>query len=185
MEGGGRKKIWMSNIRAEIGGVHNIQDYCQHNDLDKVHDKHRVVRFTKKSRVTNPDTGKAFDMVDFEDHNFRVAYMEEEEFNMVSQYMPVKKTIYDWPKTKKTFRCINRVRFYHPNYPVFVDISIVKTNKKVQYRNGKTGPPSPAETIQEAGVFKNTPSYEVELEFQIIGCFFSVRKEETEKCGIQ
>ena len=159
-----RVKMTMSNIRAEIEGVQQIQDYCQHNDLEKIHNKHNVIKFTKKSRVLNPSSGKPFDMIDFEDHNFRVAYMEEEEYRLSSQYMPIKKTLYDWPNAKKTFRCINRVRFSHPKHPIFVDISIVKTNKKVAYRNGKLGPPSPTETIQESGVFHTTPVYEVELE---------------------
>lgn len=169
MEGGkppqkGRKQFVMSNIRAEVDGTKNIQEYCQFNDLEKIKHKYDAVKFTKKNRVINPNTGKPFEMVNFEDFNFRVAYMEEEQYSITSNYMPVKKIIYDWPSSKKTYRSINRVRFYHPDYPIFVDISIVKTNKKIAFKNGKFGPPSPAETIQESDVFHSRPIYEIELE---------------------
>lgn len=159
-----RKQFVMSNIRAELDGINAIQDYCVHNDLEKLFNKYNIVRFTKKNRVINPETGKPFGMVDYIDHNFRVSYMEEEEFKMASNYAPIKRTIYEWPNSKKTFRCINRVRFQHPDYPVFVDISVVKMNKKISYKNGKTGPPSPTETIQESDVFNTVPIYEIELE---------------------
>ena len=160
----GRRRYVMSNIRAEVDGTKNIQEYCQFNDLEKIKLKYDAVKFTKKNRVTNPDTGNPFEMVNFEDFNFRIAYMDEEQFSLTSNYMPIKKMIYDWSSSKKTFRSINRVRFSHPDYPMFVDISIVKTNKKVAFKNGKFGPPSPAETIQESGVFHSRPIYEIELE---------------------
>ena len=160
---GRKKKRVMSNIRAEIEGTRNIQDYCQHNDIQRF-DKYNTVRFTKKQRPTNPDTGKPFDMVNYEDFNFRVAYMEEESYRINSNYMPIKKILYDWPSTQKTYRCINRVRFAHPKYPVFVDISVVKTNKKNVKKNGKLGSPIPTNTIQESEVFRMTPIFEIELE---------------------
>jgi hypothetical protein len=53
---------------------------------------------------------------------------------------------------------MNRVRFYHPEYPVFADLSIVKSSKKSNHI------PIPQYTIQEAGVFNNIESYEIELE---------------------
>ena len=38
-----------------------------------------------------------------------------------------------WRKSKKTFRYINRVTFTHPDYPINVDISIVKYANKQGY----------------------------------------------------
>ena len=156
--GGGTAKTIMSSIRAEIEGAHNIRDYCQHNDLGKLS---RKIKFTKKKRVVNEVTNKLFEMIDFSDFNCRASYVEEEEYNMVSTYMPIKQTIHDWTSTKKIFRNINRVRLEHPDYAVFVDISIVKTNKK---SSGKFGKPLPADTIQESEVFLTVPIYEIELE---------------------
>ena len=163
-EGGAKWRPVMSNIRAEIEGANNIQEYCQYNDLERFKRPYTPVYFTKKKRVINPETGKPFEMVNFEDHNFRVSYMEEEMYKMTSNYMPVKKLIYDWPNTKKTYRCMNRVRFKHESYPVFVDMSIVKTNKKNMKRDGNRGSPIPTNTIQESEVFNMVPIYEVELE---------------------
>ena len=161
---GGRTKMISSNIRAEIEGGPNIQHYCQHNSLDKMYN---TAKFTQKKNVMNPKTGKPFERVDYEDFNFRVSYQEEEDYKITSTYMPIKKTQYDWPTTRKIFRSINRVRFQHPNYPVFVDMSIVKTNLKNKVdkrKNQRYGTPIPTETIQESDVFNNVPIYEIELE---------------------
>ena len=49
-----RKQFVMSNIRAELDGINAIQDYCVHNDLEKLFNKYNIVRFTKKNRVINP-----------------------------------------------------------------------------------------------------------------------------------
>ena len=63
-----------------------------------------------------------------------------------------------WADSKKMFRCLNRVRFYHPDYPVFADLSIIKSSKKTRYI------PIPEYTIAEANVFNNIETYEIELE---------------------
>lgn len=170
MEGGagegGRVKMRSSNIRAEIFGVDMIQTYCQHNDLEKMkqtitHSDH--LKFTKKAMVDKKD-GSKFQRLKFPDFNFNVSYVEEEEYRVTSNFMPIKKILLDWNTSLKTFRSINRVRFQHPDYPVFVDISIVKTNRKHVNRFTNQKDPIPTETIQEAGVFHNPPVYEVELE---------------------
>jgi hypothetical protein len=165
--GAGRVHLRSSNIRAEIFGVDLIQTYCHHNDLEKMkqnftHSQH--LKFTKKSMVTNPKDDTKFQRLKFQDFNFNVSYMEEEEYRMTSNYMPIKKLLLDWNTSLKTFRSINRVRFSHPDYPVFVDISIVKTNRKHVNRHTNQKDPIPTETIQEANVFHTTPVYEVELE---------------------
>lgn len=164
--GAGRIHLRSSNIRAEIFGVDLIQTYCHHNDLEKMkqnftHSQH--LKFTKKSMVTKKDDTK-FQRLKFQDFNFNVSYMEEEEYRMTSNYMPIKKLMLDWNTSLKTFRSINRVRFSHPDYPVFVDISIVKTNRKHVNRVTNQKDPIPTETIQEANVFHTAPVYEVELE---------------------
>jgi len=163
-EGGGRTKMISSNIRAEIEGGTDIQYYCQHNSLEKMLN---TAKFTQKKNVINPTTQKPFERLDYEDFNFRVSYQEEEDYKLTSTYMPIKKTLYDWPTTRKIFRSINRVRFRHDDYPVFVDISIVKTNLKNRVdkkKNQKNGTPIPTETIQASDVFNTVPVYEIELE---------------------
>ena len=53
---------------------------------------------------------------------------------------------------------MNRVRFYHDEYPLFFDLSIVRNSKKM---NKVT---VPKYTIQEADVFNNVEHYEIEIE---------------------
>jgi hypothetical protein len=162
--GGARAKLVSSNIRAEIEGSHLIQYYCEHNDLQNMK---RDAKFTKKVGVKNPSTNKFFERVDYEDFNFRVSYQEEEDYRITSTYHPITKTLYDWPSSKKTFRNINRVRFRHDEYPIFVDMSIIKTNRKNKVsrkKKEKRGSPIPTLTVQEAGVFNEIPVYEIEIE---------------------
>ena len=164
---GGRVKMKSSNIRAEIYGTQLIQSYCEHNDLEKMKSKHvhlDEMKFTKKSKITNEQTNEKFENIKFTDFNFNVAYMQEEEFRITSNYAPIQKIFYEWNSSQKIFRSINRVRFHHPEYPVFVDLSIVKTNRKHINRTTNKRDPVPTETIQEASVFTMPPVYEIELE---------------------
>ena len=69
--------------------------------------------------------------------------------------LPFIKTVIDmWDETEKTFRYIKRFRFKHPEYPVFCDMSIVKSSKfgKTHY------------ILEDSNVFKNLETYEIELE---------------------
>ena len=149
----------MSNIRAEILGTDLIQEYCRSNSLQKLmnlpSNLMNKLKFTQKT-LPVAKNGTLLKPVDMGDFNFRVSYQLEQEFNMntnVSQ-----KIISKWNDSKKMFRCMNRVRFYHPEYPVFADLSIVKSSKKSNHI------PIPQYTIQEAGVFNNIETYEIELE---------------------
>ena len=151
----------MSNIRAEIVGVDLIQEYCKTNSIQKLIDlpstisaRGSKIKFTQKSPPMINE--KPLRAVDFLDFNFRASYQMEQDYSVESNI--AKNIINKWSDSKKIFRHINRVRFSHPEYPIFADISILKTSRK-------SGPaPIPQYTIQEAGVFENLPSYEVELE---------------------
>ena len=152
----------MSNIRAEITGSDLIQEYCKTNSLQKVIDMPSTVfnklKFTKKSTAIKRD-GPVMSFIrklDMDDFNFRVSYQTEEDFNIQSNI--ARNIISKWMDSKKMFRCMNRVRFYHPDMPIFADLSIVKSSKKTNKI------PMPQYTIQEAGVFGNIESYEIELE---------------------
>jgi mRNA capping enzyme/mRNA capping enzyme, catalytic domain len=151
-----------SNIRAEIVGLHLVQEYCRTNSIQKILDmtssisaSEYKVKFTQKTPPTTADGAKQR-AVDFQDYNFRVSYQLEQDYTPNSNI--AKSIIGKWSDSKKCFRYINRVRFMHPTYPLFADISIIKGNKKT----GRV--PIPQYTIQDAGVFENIESYEVELE---------------------
>jgi len=149
----------MSNIRAEIVGIELIQEYCHSNSIQKIIDmpshSFNKVKFTQKTTATKTN-GEIIRPSDNPDFNFRTSYQFEQDFHTSSPM--INKIVRDWSDNKKEFRCLNRVRFIHPDYPVFVDLSIVKMSK----RSNKVM--IPYYTIQEAGVFNGPEIYEIEIE---------------------
>jgi hypothetical protein len=184
----------MSNIRAEIVGIDLIQEYCRSNSIQKISDMTSNImnklKFTKKSSTkdANDNWQKPIDMFDM---NFRVSYQLEQSFGIQVPF--IKSVVDTWSDRKKTFRLLNRVRFEHPDFPIFADLSIIRSSKKFSKNmagggGGEEGTemagldglavggaerrfipmgtnvPVPKYTIQEAGVFENVETYEIELE---------------------
>lgn len=152
----------MSNIRAEIVGVDMISEYCKSNSIQKIIDmpstitsKMDKIKFTQKLPPLNSQN-KPIKPISFFDHNYRVAYQMEQDFSIRSAV--ARDIINRWMDTKKNFRHMNRVRFTHPSLPFNVDLSIVRSSSKI----GNV--PVPQYTIQDASVFQNEPTYEIELE---------------------
>lgn len=152
----------VSNTRAEIVGVDMVQEYCKSNSIQKLLDMPSTItangnkiKFTQKTPQFGSE-GNPIRPVDFTDFNFRCSYQLEQDFTTDSN-IP-RNIIQKWADSKKIFRYINRVRFSHPVFPIFVDVSIVKGSRKT----GRI--PIPQYTIQDAGVFQNQENYEIELE---------------------
>jgi hypothetical protein len=152
----------MSNIRAEIVGLDLIQKYCQTNSIQKLMtitenswNSNYKVKFTEKNRPRNPDNSY-MKPVKFDDHNFSVSYQIETD--MTNAPVVTNSIIRKWSDSKKIFRYINRVKFTHPEYPVLFDVSIIKSSRKIR------NVPIPQYDIQDANVFNNIESYEVEME---------------------
>ena len=159
--------VKLSDIRTEISGIHNIQEYCNNNDLKALYIKTpSCINFVNKRVAISTDKNNKFVMkyfpVDFKDFNFRVTYNTEEEVI----YGIKNFTIDNWKKSKKIFRYLNRVSFRHPDYPVIVDISIVKYGNRGQDRYGRQGNGDmiPVYTLEESNVFNNNEVYEIEIE---------------------
>lgn len=159
-------RVVMSRIRAEIAGMDLIEEYCRTNSLPKILEMPSTstaqgdkIKFTKKEfpLVGGRENGKHLQPVDFEDFNFRVSYQHETDISVRENI--ARRILATWNDSKKTFRYINRVRFAHPDFPVFLDVSIVKNSAKV---NGRVS--IPQYTIQEAKLFDSPEEYEVELE---------------------
>jgi hypothetical protein len=148
-----------SQIRTEIEGFLNIQEYCKHNDLRKLLDSYShkyQVSFQKKSPYYHGEQ-KVFP-VNVDDFNFRVSYQVEEKLGQNAGQ--IKNMIETWDKSKKYFRYINRVTFAHPELPVNVDLSITKSSRyDAEKRDVEM-----AYTTNEAGLFSNPEVYEIELE---------------------
>ena len=157
-----RGSYTLLNVRSEIRGLAAIQDYCIHNDINKLLSSTTYassVSMQNKKDVVDADSGKKIHSADFHDFHFRVTYKTEEDYNLVNPYGIAKNIIDDWLKTKKEFRYINRVSFTHPDYPVSIDMSIVKSPKKHNSNMYMR-----AYTTTEAGVFQADETYEIEIE---------------------
>ena len=169
------RMIMASNVRFEIIGSELIENYCRYDSLDTLKEKDKnqqKIKFTKKSAVfQDPQLKTKFPKASFSDHGFGVAYKLERDFRIDSTDDQIRRIVQNWSTSKKTYRCMNRVRFYHPDIPLFVDLSVIKTNAKKSFQdknnqNGKNQPPiiMPAYTFKSAGIHVNLPNYEIELE---------------------
>ena len=148
-------KIMLSPIRTEIENSKNIQDYCNNNDIKEIIKNGGVVKFNKKTNISNDKVGKIWP-VNFDDFNFRVSLQNEEKLqaNKGAAFYIVEK----WKDAKKTFRYLNRVTFRHPDYPVLVDISIVKSTEIVDKK------PKTYYSTADSKIFDREETYEIELE---------------------
>jgi len=139
-------------VRTEIVGLELIQEYCRSQNIQKLlalpSTLHNKIKITKKDFV---DRETMSDVI-FHDFNYSISYKREQDFSINSQIGA--SIVADWSKYKKTFRYINRVRFSHDDYPIFIDLSIVKHSKNM----------TPQMTIEEAELFQMPEKYEVELE---------------------
>ena len=148
-------KFEVSNVRTEIYGLEQIKMFCNSNNIKELIKTHgNSVRFTKKSGVFNNINNKKDKIypVNFDDFNFRVSLQNEEQMSAIKgtgAYI-----VNTWRNNKKAFRFLNRVTFTHENYPINVDISIVKSSDfKTTYY-----------TTDEADVFNKPENFEIELE---------------------
>jgi mRNA (guanine-N7-)-methyltransferase len=152
-------KFKLSDSRVEISGLHNIQEYCKNNDIKEIYTKNfsAVSFINKKLAVLGEE--RIFP-VEFNDFNFRVTFNTETEIKT-----GVKNFVIDnWKKTKKVFRYLNRVTFKHPDYPVLVDISIVKNGDKDVGANKWSEQMKRVYTTQESNIFNNQEIYQIEIE---------------------
>jgi len=157
----GKKKL---SIRGELIGIDLIQEYCRTNSLQSVINMPSTlsnkIKFTRKMNAIRKD-GSFIDRLDMDDFNFRVSFQTEQDYNVQSD--TARNIISNWMDSKKLFRFMNRVRFYHPDLPIFADLSIVKSSNFITTKDKKKIP-VPEYTIQEANVFNNIEQYEIELE---------------------
>jgi len=153
----------LKDVRVELAGTDVIQDYCHSNSLQTLleNPKHGKKKGITKIKITSKgapkdDQGLDVPNVDVHDWRFRVSYKMERDYPLLSpeslQEGYAAKVVGDWKNARKIFRYMNRVRFTHPDWPVFADLSIIKMSKRPSY------------TLQESGVLDMAPIYEVELE---------------------
>ena len=139
----------MSSIRTEIEGLGNISKYCKTNMVD---DNNTV--FDKKTYFNVGS--KTIYPVNTDDFNFRTSLQLEKR---LSDKSPLVSAIIDnWNDNKKTFRYISRNTLTHKDYPVNIDVSIVKNSKK----SGRNYVPQYKMT--DSGVLDSVENFEIEIE---------------------
>jgi hypothetical protein len=150
-----------SNIRLEIEGFHGIHEYCKHNDVKKLATSTSAFRmeFYRKQLYKDTESGSSpLKPVNVDDFNFRISYQTEEKMSKNSGI--VKSIMDNWEKTKKSFRYLNRITLIHPDLPIQLDLSIVKSSRFDTERKRY----EMTYTTEESGVFTNPEFYEIELE---------------------
>lgn len=153
-----RGKMTMSNIRAEIVGLDLIQEYCRTNSIQHLLNMSSTtfdkIKFTQKSLPQHE--GQQIRPVVFEDFNLKISYQLEQSSTARSDF--IRGILEKWGEKYKTFRYLNRVRFHHPDLPIFADISIVRSSKM------RGTAPLKTYDIQDSGVLTGVESYEIEME---------------------
>jgi hypothetical protein len=152
-----------NNVRLEIEGTDMIEIYCKTNSFEALKNtpaSHKKIKFMQKKPFPRPIGWMDKPYIDYSDFDFRISLQNELSFPITSDMDNIRKIIGSWNPSKKFFRCMNRTRFSHPDSLVFVDLSIVKSNRT--YNNSKNA--VLCQTIQEAGIFHNPEKYEIELE---------------------
>ena len=153
-----RGKMTMSNVRAEIVGLDLIQEYCRTNSIQHLLNMSSTtfdkIKFTQKSLPQHE--GRQIRPVVFEDFNLKISYQLEQSSTARSDF--IRGILEKWGEKYKTFRYLNRVRFYHPDLPIFADISILRSSKMRGTMPVKTY------DIQDSGVLTGVESYEIEME---------------------
>lgn len=153
--------------RIEFTGIELIQEYCRTNDVIaclentahsspvSTNDFHPKMKITQKLKPKDKN-GSFIEDYEQVDYNFKISYKLERDtplYNSSSiQNIEFKRMIHEWKKQRKIFRFIKRLRFTHPDYPFFADLSIVKGTTEPHY------------SVQESRVMKEEVKYEIELE---------------------
>ena len=146
----------MSNIRTTVEGLKNIQDYCKTNSvLDTTTDQpYNHIKFMQKKKKIHGDD--RFDTIHYDNFGFRINYKDE--IIMKPQFGIVKDLLNSWDEKKKIFRLLKRFTFTHPNYPLNIDLSVVRTSTMSR------GKMIPEFRIESSNIFKNPETYEIEIE---------------------
>ena len=155
------------NIRTEISGIANISKYCKTNVVDPS----MKAMFDKKIPVIVD--GNKVNNVDNRDFNFRVSLQKEKLFSEDDEN--IQTLLSEWSNKKKMFRYISRNTLTHKDFPVKIDVSIIKNSKKRgrQY--------IPEYNFIDSGTLTSSESYEIEIEVdneQILNMLAIVKEKE-------
>ena len=135
-----------NDIRVQILDMINIQKYCKTNTIDESESNSN--KFMEKTPFLIEEKTPA--RVNFDDFNFRVSYSLEKNLN--SDSPEVQNIIKDWSEIKKFNRLINRYTLTNDDFPLKIDLSIVRESSNTS-------------NIRDSNIFNSLPKYEIEFEF--------------------
>jgi len=149
-------RIYIDNMRVELNGINSIQNYCINENIDKlINDFPNSVEFQKKKPATIIQEGTEpliIKPVENNEYNLKYVYSIEQIFSTTSDQ--VRTILSQWDNKQKFFRYINRLTLTHPDFPIKVDMSIIKSSN----------PKNKSYTLNESQLFKKHEKYEIELE---------------------
>ena len=140
-----------SDLRVEISGLKSIQNYCISNELPKIdNDIMDNIKVINKSYFRSKEDSDIDNPVNFDEFNFRVSYQTETLYGLESDKVISLRN--EFNDIKKYYRLIKRFSFTHPDYPIIIDMSIVKESIKNEFN------------IKESNLFNQNEKYEIEIE---------------------
>jgi hypothetical protein len=160
-----------NNLRTEINDLYAVQEYCRTNELSALLDHPTLasaVQFVDKSSApagagAGGDTGhgaRYLSDVVFSEFHCSVSYKIER--TMTRADKRVSDMVPRWNQAKKSFRYLNRVTWRHPELPVSIDMSVVKSSARESGGRGLVLTYDWA----SSGTLTNPPSYEIEIEVE-------------------
>ena len=148
------------STRLEITGNYDIEQYCLKNTIKVVEPRVNLVRKTTIRLANDKKNGgeeKIIEPVVFRDFNFKACLKLEKQMHRSQGIYKMLVEKYD--DLNKTFRYLNRVTFIHPNYPVKIDVSIVKSSPGIHLRPQRT-----FKSFRDADLLNQPETYEIEIE---------------------
>ena len=146
--------IKSNNIRSEIIGINNVQNYCRTNNLPLEY-QNECYSFAIKKPYLSELTDSIYPTVNFDEFNFRISYSIETELSHDSD--DVKDLLGTWKDNKKFYRLIHRHTMIHDDFPVRIDLSVIRESKKdASEKEGYD--------IKESNIFRQYEKYEIEIE---------------------
>ena len=140
-----------NDLRVELNGLKSIQNYCISNELPVIdNDIMENIKIISKEYFRDSQSPDVENPVNFDDFSFRVSYQTETLHGLESDKVSSLRN--EFKEIKKFYRLIKRFTFTHKDFPVNIDMSIVKESIKNEYN------------IKESNIFNQNEKYEIEIE---------------------
>ena len=152
-------EIKLSSIRSEIHGISNIQDYCRTNSIQKIieNNPHKTVATFVSKIFARDDKDLTIFPIKNNDYNLKISYQKESQLPIQSKI--IQKIIDKWSDSKKYFRYMNRLTFMHNDYPIKIELSIIKSSNI-----DKNYDPILEYNFEDSNILNNPEIYEIEIE---------------------